>query len=335
MLDFLEIIKNFVFAQVTALELDNFFVVKFIAFLIILLFIFILLYSKTKKQETLYKMILDSSRDIIFVTDKKKIIDANSMFFTFMSKYDNLKSFNESHSCLGDFFLKEDGYLPKEISGKSWIDYMIKHPEIGNKIKMEIEGRVYLFVVHVSLFSKKKGLYTVTMADITQAQEEMMNLEKISVEDPLTRTGNRRYFDEIMEEETETSRRYKIPLSLIMYDIDFFKKVNDTHGHAVGDEVLIEYATLIKENLRDKDMLCRIGGEEFIIVMPYTAKQEASSLAERLRILVQDHKKILPITMSFGVTEFLRDDSVESILKRVDDGVYDAKEQGRNKVIVK
>jgi len=321
--------------QITALELNNLFVFELLSLLLLTLIIFVFLYSKSKKQETLYKSILDSSQDIIFVTDKKQVMDANKTFFSFMSGFKDLKSFNESHSCLGDFFLKEGGYLPKEISGKSWIDYMIKHPEIGNKIKMKINEKIYLFVVHVSLFSQKDGLYTVTMADITQAQAHMMNLEKISVEDPLTNIGNRRYFDEIMEEETETSRRYKIPLSLIMYDIDFFKKVNDTHGHATGDEVLIEYAKLVKENLRDRDMFCRIGGEKFVVVMPYTDKKEAGRLAERLRRLVEEHKKILPITMSFGVTEFSLEDSVESMLKRVDDGVYEAKEQGRNKVIVK
>jgi len=335
MSDILEKIKEFIFAQVTALGLDEIFIIEFMSLLIVLLFIFIILYTRTKRQKILYKSILDSSQDIILVTDKKKIIDANKMFFTFMPEYKDLKSFNASHTCLGDFFMKEDGFLPREISGKSWIDYMIKHPEIGNKIKMEINNRVYLFVVHVSLFSKEKGLYTVTMTDITQSEEHMMNLEKISVEDPLTNIGNRRYFDEIMEEETETSRRYKIPLSLIMYDIDFFKKVNDTYGHATGDEVLIEYANLIKDSLRDRDIFCRIGGEEFVIVMPYTAIEEATKLAERLRKLVENHKKILPITMSFGVTEFLRDDNVESMLKRVDEGVYDAKDQGRNKVIVK
>jgi len=335
MSDILEQVKEFILTQIIALELDNFFIVEFLAMLIFLLFLFIFLYTKAKKQEILYKAILDSSVDVIFVTDKKKIVDANKMFLTLMSEYKDLKEFNGSHTCLGDFFLKEDGYLSSEISGKSWIDYMIKHPEIGNKIKMKINEKIYLFVVHVSLFSQKDGLYTVTMTDITQAQEHMMNLEKISVEDPLTRIGNRRYFDEIMEEETETSRRYKIPLSLIMYDIDFFKKVNDTHGHAVGDEVLIEYANLVKENLRDRDMFCRIGGEEFVVVMPYTDKKEAAILAERLRKIVEEHKKILPITMSFGVTEFLIEDNVESMLKRVDDGVYDAKEQGRNKVIVK
>ena len=119
-----------------------------------------------------------------------------------------------------------------------------------------------------------------------------------------------------------------------MLDIDYFKEVNDKHGHGIGDEVLVEYTKLVLSHLRDADVFCRIGGEEFMIILPHTAKHEAQKIAEKLRILIEDYKKIIPITVSFGVVEYVLGEDIELICKRADDALYKAKDRGRNRVVV-
>ncbi len=137
-----------------------------------------------------------------------------------------------------------------------------------------------------------------------------------------------------MQEEVHRAKRYKHPFSLIMLDIDYFKQVNDKYGHTVGDEVLVEYTKLIGSLLREGDTFSRIGGEEFIIILPYAKIEEAQKIAEKLRVKIESFKKVLPITMSFGVVEYIMGEDIELIFKRVDDALYKAKDSGRNIVVV-
>ena len=122
---------------------------------------------------------------------------------------------------------------------------------------------------------------------------------------------------------------------MIIFDVDYFKKVNDIHGHDVGDKVLVEYTRLIGIHLRDSDIFCRIGGEEFALILPHTSKAGAYKLADKLRIIVQEHKIVLPITMSFGVVEYKKGEDLEFTFKRADEALYEAKHNGRNRVVVR
>jgi len=160
-------------------------------------------------------------------------------------------------------------------------------------------------------------------------------LEYLTITDHLTGIYNRRYFQQKIEEEIKRAKRYGNALSVIMIDIDFFKKINDTHGHNVGDEVLVEYSKLIKSYLRDVDVFCRIGGEEFMIILPYATEEDAQIIAEKLRQEIETHKQILALTMSFGVTQYIKGESEEFLYKRVDSALYEAKESGRNRVVVR
>ncbi len=153
------------------------------------------------------------------------------------------------------------------------------------------------------------------------------------ITDSLTGIGNRRYFHQKIEEEIQHAQRYKHSFSLIMLDIDFFKQVNDKYGHSVGDEVLIEYTKLISSLLRKGDIFSRFGGEEFMIILPYASKNQAQKIAEKLRTEIELSQKIIPITMSFGVVEYVAGEDSEFILKRVDDALYKAKDSGRNIVV--
>ena len=157
--------------------------------------------------------------------------------------------------------------------------------------------------------------------------------------DALTNLNNRRQFEVRLKQEIATTKRQKNPLCAMMVDIDFFKKVNDTYGHASGDAVLRTVASIIKEHLRESDIPSRYGGEEFAVLLPYTHIEEAKIVGERLRKAVETtpipiDKKNINVTISMGLAEFSPQETGEYLFKRADSALYEAKESGRNRVCV-
>lgn len=163
-----------------------------------------------------------------------------------------------------------------------------------------------------------------------------MQLELLTVTDKLTNIYNRAKFDLALEEWCKLSLRYNFPFSLIIFDLDDYKKVNDTFGHVAGDEVLVNVCEVVKESIRNGDIFARWGGEEFTILLPYTSLEQAYELAERLRkkiehnVVICDHH----ITCSFGVTQFKEHDTMETFVKRADLLMYKAKKSGKNAVMM-
>lgn len=167
-------------------------------------------------------------------------------------------------------------------------------------------------------------------------KERLDLLEKWATTDPLTGLMNRRHFFELADRELEQTRRSDRPLSFIMLDIDHFKHVNDQYGHLVGDSALIELAKLLKKQLRKVDFCGRYGGEEFILCLPDTPLIGALDVAERIRKAVLNieietpDNQLVHFSISLGIAQNKQDLSVESILKRADHALYEAKEAGRN-----
>jgi len=161
-------------------------------------------------------------------------------------------------------------------------------------------------------------------------------LEQLASTDLLTSAWNRRHFDQAVEGEVHRSSRYGHPMTLIMLDIDHFKRVNDTFGHPAGDQVIREVANRIRSAIRLSDSLTRWGGEEFLILMPNTSLSSATVLAERIResVASKEFEGIGPITVSLGLAEYLSSESREAWLDRADRAMYRAKDQGRNRVEV-
>lgn len=162
------------------------------------------------------------------------------------------------------------------------------------------------------------------------------NLEFLVNYDEMTKVYNRRYFNNHLTQEIVKAERYDRSLSLIIYDIDYFKRVNDQFGHDVGDSVLKELSCLVQANIRKSDLLCRIGGEEFAIVTPETNSSQAFVLSEKLRTIVSNHSFMHAgkISVSLGVTQFVPRDDLDSFYKRADIGLYKAKNEGRNKSVI-
>jgi diguanylate cyclase (GGDEF)-like protein len=160
------------------------------------------------------------------------------------------------------------------------------------------------------------------------------NYKKLATTDSLTSMHNRYSIMNIISSEINRSNRYKVPLSIIMYDIDFFKNVNDNYGHDVGDSVLSSLSKLVMSDARDIDIFGRYGGEEFLIILPNTTLENAKEYAERLRKKVEKYSFELvgKITISMGVVEIEDNENIDKIFKRVDDLLYVSKNNGRNTI---
>ncbi|MGA1846927.1 GGDEF domain-containing protein [Deferribacter abyssi] len=173
---------------------------------------------------------------------------------------------------------------------------------------------------------------------LNRLQKSIKKYKKEAIVDNLTNIYNRNFLDKKLVEEVEKFQRYNSPLSVIMLDIDDFKSVNDNYGHQIGDQVLKYFTNIIKNNIRKVDIPFRYGGEEFLIILPHTSKEQAIVVAERiLKELNETVFKIkgnsLKITASIGVTEAKEHDSVDTLIKRVDDLLLKAKREGKNRVI--
>ncbi len=168
---------------------------------------------------------------------------------------------------------------------------------------------------------------------IIRLEEE---LTKRATTDSLTQAYNRSEYDEIVQREMHRCKRYNTLLSLLVLDIDHFKKINDAHGHLAGDNVLKEVANIIRENIRGSDYLTRWGGEEFIVLLPETGVEKAEALADRIKDSIENHQfnGLGKVTVSLGVTQYREDDSGEELMKRADEAMYRAKAGGRNRVEV-
>jgi diguanylate cyclase (GGDEF)-like protein len=167
----------------------------------------------------------------------------------------------------------------------------------------------------------------------SRLEESVEQLEHLSTTDALTSLANRRAFEQQLLHELERSGRYGSPLSVVLIDIDHFKRINDQHGHTMGDQVLGEFGALLKANRRSCDTAARYGGEEFALILPNTGCQEALALAERLRQQFADYPLACgSCTVSVGVTAYRSDDSRDALLKRADEALYEAKDSGRNRV---
>jgi diguanylate cyclase len=174
---------------------------------------------------------------------------------------------------------------------------------------------------------------------IQELEAELVEMSALVSEDPMTHSLNRRGMEQEYARETSRAMRTGNPLCVAMIDIDNFKKLNDTHGHHAGDEALIHLVRTAREELRATDIIGRMGGEEFMIMLPNTAQEDAVLVVERLqraltkKFFLNNNDRIL-ITFSAGVAVYEAGESQESIMDRADKALYEAKHTGKNRVCV-
>jgi diguanylate cyclase (GGDEF)-like protein len=193
----------------------------------------------------------------------------------------------------------------------------------------------------IQAFVRTVGLTIENIQLVEDTQEAYLIAEKQAITDGLTELYNYRYFHHQLEREIKRAKRHWYKTSLIMMDIDYFKRYNDTHGHPAGDVVLKRVSDLIKETTRTSDILARYGGEEFVLVLPETPKNAALKLAEKIRQLIENEKfpnaETQPngrVTISLGVATFPDDaQDIEALVQKADEQLYRAKSEGRNRVV--
>ncbi|MGB9768438.1 MAG: GGDEF domain-containing protein [Dictyoglomus turgidum] len=184
-----------------------------------------------------------------------------------------------------------------------------------------------------------KEIEGITEKEMYKKNLELSNLnrklEELSIKDDLTGLYNRRKIDQELEKCLYIWERYNRPFSIIIIDIDDFKKINDTYGHLIGDMVLEKISKIIRENIRKSDIASRWGGEEFLILLPETNLQNATLVAEAFRRKIEEANFGIDekITVSVGVANIENNESIDSLIQRADKNLYKAKESGKNKVV--
>lgn len=204
---------------------------------------------------------------------------------------------------------------------------------------------IFIFIVLLDLRKKRKNIEYLNSA-LKEKREQAQYLKKenkvlneLAIKDYLTQVGNRRYFFDFAKKAFLLAKREKKSLSLIVVDIDNFKMVNDQFGHQIGDEILKSFATCMERELRKSDILGRVGGEEFAVLLPNTNLDEAIQIAEKIRIRIKNsvyksNEKNISVSGSFGVSQInlKYDQTLDNIYARADVALYKAKSIGKNRV---
>ncbi len=317
--------------------------------LVVILSFFAFLYVCKNRSKHVLQSFLNSHNNIMVLVHSRDITMINKAGLKVFG-YESLKSFKLSHADISDFFLENDDendesnrysgvqYIDKYTYGKKWIESVAKREK--NQVKVKIFSKEDMldryYQVRISPLNSGNN-YSLSFTDITDLESKRLRSKHEAEYDPLTKIYNRVKVNSVLKEMTFNVKKYNHRLTLILFDIDHFKRVNDEYGHNTGDSVLVELSSLIRGLLRSDDIFARWGGEEFVILLRDTSVNEGGMLASRLRKEIERfHFNIVEnVTCSFGVTQFGAGDTESQFFERVDIALYEAKEKGRNQVITK
>jgi len=303
--------------------------------IIILVRIFV---TKNRKESKKFQTVIDNLDEMILVKSNTNIHSINRSFLKFFG-IKNLEEFKTKYKCLSHCFISADGYLNIDLSKID--DTLIQKIKDTEKTQRVVQianqkGDIHSLTIKIDKLEDNENLHVIVLSDITTLQKRLIKFEKRANIDTLTGAYSRAKFDYLYNAEFSRSKRYLNPLTIIFIDIDHFKKINDTYGHDVGDEVLKKFANLISSNSREFDVFARWGGEEFILMLPQTNINDGYKLAQKIRNIIASHKfdKIGTLTCSIGLSMLNKGDTKSSLIKRADNALYKAKSAGRNRTII-
>jgi len=292
--------------------------------------------TKLLLEEKAYRQnILDLQENIVVVTNEQTPISVNKTLLDFYG-CSSKEEFIQKYGCICKTFLNEEGYYSTHNQENRcfWTQEIEKLSQVEDVlVKIKGKERESIFTIKIAEF---QSYYIVTLTDITQMSNDSNKLRHAAHFDELTQIYNRNMLHLLLDKKILTYRTQKRDFVLIMFDIDFFKKVNDTYGHLIGDEVLKGIVRIINAHKREEDIFARWGGEEFMLILDVT-KERGIVIADELRKFIEmaDFGEAKKITCSFGVTDFRENDTIKEMIKRADDALYEAKEGGRNRVCQK
>jgi len=228
--------------------------------------------------------------------------------------------------------------LQGELKGMIYLENNLL-PSVFTEDKVQLlqhlSGQIIISIENTVVYNDLEQKVKQRTRDLEATKDE---LKYLATTDSLTKLYNRRYFTEVLENHYNLAKREDTDLSLMMLDIDDFKNVNDTYGHQMGDAVIVSISNILVEHTRKSDIVCRFGGEEFIVLLPRTNLEGTINIAETIRDLVErraikHEDNTLKITVSIGVSEVNKDENIEKSIKYADDALYKAKEDGKNRVV--
>ncbi len=313
----------------------NEYLVVYIFLTFIIWFIIASFYAK--RYRDFVSSFLSSVDNVILITNLKRVVDINEKGLSFFG-VSTIADFNSSYFSVASLFIEEEGCFGKHSLGKNWLKKIENNRDDSIKVKLlnQEDKEFYYFNIKVSkiLYSSE---YLIIFHNITKIVGEQNRVIRLAEHDALTGIYNRVKLNTIFPDLIYSANSYDKFFSIILFDIDHFKKINDTYGHTIGDSVLNELTYMVKNLLRESDMFVRWGGEEFIIILPITTISDASKLASRLRKNIEEHPflHVGEITCSFGVASFNAGDTQMILIERADEALYQAKNGGRNQVVTK
>jgi len=308
-----------------------------LVFSIVIFWLILHYWYKIKSRDAIQSFI-NSQASITIIVTEEKVTMINSEGLKLLG-FKSLDEFQNSKKELLEFFQEVPGCedcLDKYTFGKRWISSLYEGKKKNNKVKVlsKADSLNHYYQIKVSKFNTDE--YILNLTDISSLESEIHDLERSADYDPLTNVYNRVKIMKVFKDLKYSSKHNEM-MSLILFDIDKFKTINDTYGHNVGDKVLVELASLVNGMLREGDLMARWGGEEFIILLSGVSIEKAKVMTERIRKEIASYPfdTVKKVTCSFGVTEFTNSDDQIKFLERADQALYEAKETGRNRVVTR
>ncbi|EGJ49984.1 diguanylate cyclase [Desulfocurvibacter africanus] len=280
------------------------------------------------------RFLLDINPNFMVTFESGRIEYVNKTFLEFIG-FGSMEELLRSGRQLHEWMLSVDDVQdPEALEG--WQDLVIRGHDRDVLVTFrsgdsDVESRAFLATSNRLPDSPK---YVLCFTDVTRLESEKRGLIYKASTDHLTGAMNRMSFQEFLSEEMKRATRYGTPLSVAMFDIDDFKRINDELGHDAGDRVLVGLVKLVEANIRELDRLARWGGEEFMLLAPGCGPEEMAKLGEKLRALIESGQPggVGRVTCSFGVSDFAPGDTGADLLRRADEALYLAKRRGKNTV---
>ena len=296
---------------------------------------------KNIRHVKMLQSIIDADTHMLAVTDLHKITFANKTFINYLN-LDSTEQFNDKYNRFTDIFLEQDDYIHNGTlkDEQNLMELMLKLDDSKKQVMIfdynSFNPKAFSFKLTPIDRVNNKDIYLATFIDVSSQALERVQMKAKAYKDNLTNIYNRNKVDEVIQEAIARTKRYNEPFSMILIDIDHFKKFNDTYGHLIGDEVLISLAQTINKITRETDTFARWGGEEFVMILANTTKENGAIVAENLRRNVEKiiHPTAGGVTASFGVTQYMEQDTEKTMYERCDEALYKAKQNGRNRVEV-
>lgn len=296
--------------------------------LLILVGIVYLFTCKYRKYDDYLKSFIEHNQNITVITSDTEILAINKAGLNFFG-FATFSEFQQKHKFLSKLFSEIESDT-KYVEGIDWITKI----DFKQHIKVEMFHDDFKQVFYMQISKIKKNRYQVSFYNISRMVAEKDAMVDVAEKDELTQIYNRVKFNKAMSLALREAEVYQEDFTITLFDIDYFKQVNDKYGHNAGDRVLVQLSLLVKSQLRDKDIFARWGGEEFIILSQASTQNEAFIVANRLRESIEafPFDDIESLTCSFGVSQYRDNDTASTLLARADEALYKAKENGRNNV---